>query len=435
MEYSKLTFHDDSLKRKTFVENVMNVINGWDNGVRHENESLVLSLNASWGSGKSYLIHMWKNWLLSDENSTKNYAVTYYNAWENDDCENAFVPLIYKLQELDMYKKDTLEGIKAGSKDFLKSCGIALAKDGIRKFIGTDTADLFGKGFDALNQTKVENFFKEYKTYINEKDKFRKVLSKLIPKDGKLIIFIDELDRCRPPFAIETLEIVKHFFNIKNIVFIFAIDLDQLSYSIATLYGHGMDASGYLRRFFDFNINIPNADIKKYTYIMFNDFFKSKNIFLQNEFIIKSTDIYTKLNLSLRDIDKISNNFKILFIYYEDLIEERIESGKAIVILEVFLYFMVLKYKYPQIYDLILKQNFVIYGERGSGAEKTTEILDFKYILYPTIYNLLKNLQMGDVISKDKGPELINSFSFETINKNISFSEHIERTLEMFSPI
>ena len=53
----------------------------------------------------------------------------------------------------------------------------------------------------------------------------------------RLLIFIDELDRCRPTFAIETLEVVKHFFNVPNVVFVFSLDMNQLQKSIKTIYG------------------------------------------------------------------------------------------------------------------------------------------------------------------------------------------------------
>ena len=60
---------------------------------------------------------MWKNWLLSEENADKNYCITYYNAWENDDNDNAFIPLVYKLQDLESYREDDIsENLKEISK-------------------------------------------------------------------------------------------------------------------------------------------------------------------------------------------------------------------------------------------------------------------------------------------------------------------------------
>ncbi|QDE47832.1 hypothetical protein EIN43_17235 [Enterobacter hormaechei] len=62
-------------------------------------------------------------------------------------------------------------------------------------------------------------------------------------------IFIDELDRCRPNYAIDMLETIKHLFDINNVVFVIATDKEQLSHSICSVYGSGFDATRYLDRF------------------------------------------------------------------------------------------------------------------------------------------------------------------------------------------
>ena len=89
-----------------------------------------------------------------------------------------------------------------------------------------------------------------------------------------MIFFIDELDRCRPNFAIELLEVIKHLFYIDNFIFIISIDKDQLSYSIANIYGHNMDTEGYLRRFFDLDYTLPRISSKEYIDLISDDIFK-----------------------------------------------------------------------------------------------------------------------------------------------------------------
>ncbi|GLB28133.1 hypothetical protein LAD12857_00560 [Lacrimispora amygdalina] len=427
MDYTNLKFEiDDTLDRKKFVENIMNVIEKWNN-VKHENNSLVISLDAPWGSGKSYLINMWKNWLLSEENADKNYYITYYNAWENDDNDSAFIPLVYKLQDLDVYKgnDDYVNNVEEITTNFLKSCGVALLKDGVKKYIGESTANILCKGIDGAAATKkIVDFFSKYKTYIDEKNKFKEALKELIPKDGKLIIFIDELDRCRPTFAIETLEITKHYFNQKDIVFIFAIDLEQLSYSISTMYGAGMDSAGYLRRFFDFNIRIPAGNLYDYIDPLYNQYFKSiesKGSF--NEMVV---NMFLKLNLSLRDIDKIFNNFIVFYLYYQTHFEH-ISENMVVKVMEVYLYFMTLKYKFPDIYSLIINKDFIAYD----NAPKNWYVLEYKYFVSDNISTLLKRIQTG--ANHGAGNELISTFGLKNVNCDCTtFSQHIERTIEMF---
>ncbi|MDF2984942.1 MAG: hypothetical protein K0R50_452, partial [Eubacterium sp.] len=194
MEYLDLNFNDhDFLNRKTFVTNIMRVIEGW-NPKSQENKSIVFSLDSSWGSGKSYLLNMWRNWILTDYEN-KNYAVAYYNAWENDDFNSSFTPLVYSLQDIKINDSNetVFKNFEERSKAFLKSCAIALVKDGIKKVFGDETANLIDKGIDAASQKKVEDYFDSFRSFNDQKEKFTEALRNLIPEDGKLIIFIDEL--------------------------------------------------------------------------------------------------------------------------------------------------------------------------------------------------------------------------------------------------
>ena len=78
-----------------------------------------------------------------------------------------------------------------------------------------------------------------------------------------MVFIIDELDRCRPTFAIELLERVKHIFDVPNMVFAFGINRDELCSSLQSIYGN-IDADVYLRRFFDMEFTLPQADSEKF---------------------------------------------------------------------------------------------------------------------------------------------------------------------------
>ena len=79
-----------------------------------------------------------------------------------------------------------------------------------------------------------------------------------------LVFIIDELDRCRPTFAIELLERVKHIFDVPNIVFVFGINRDELVKSLESVYGD-IDAGTYLRRFFDMEFVLPAPDAAQFS--------------------------------------------------------------------------------------------------------------------------------------------------------------------------
>lgn len=184
-----------------------------------------------------------------------------------------------------------------------------------------------------------------------------------------LVFIIDELDRCKPTFAIETLEVIKHFFDIDNISFVLAIDLEQLSHSIATIYGQNMDSDGYLRKFFDLNIKIPHPTIDEYIKLC-NDKYEivSKSSDVES-MISKWVNLFTKLECSPRDIDRILKNIKLL----TDTSLQTNEDTIADDTFEFYTIMMILKYKYREMYNIVLKKRFISTTNATSG---TFEVLD-----------------------------------------------------------
>ena len=95
---------------------------------------------------------------------------------------------------------------------------------------------------------------------------FRKVLQDMAAAlweatgSRPLMVMIDELDRCRPSYAVKLLEVAKHLFSADRIVFVLAVNCDQLAHSVKAQYGNDFDAEGYLRRFFDVDFKLPEPD-------------------------------------------------------------------------------------------------------------------------------------------------------------------------------
>lgn len=130
------------------------------------------------------------------------------------------------------------------------------------------------------------------------------------------MVLVDELDRCRPNYAIEMLEVIKHFFKTDNFVFVVATDTDQLVHSIAAVYGAGFDAAQYLKRFFDRKASLAEPDLVEYlsfklqtqeSYSHLNPFpvgFYTDLRTLKIEIIAKLANYY---QLKIRDIDQLLN--------------------------------------------------------------------------------------------------------------------------------
>lgn len=182
--------------------------------------------------------------------------------------------------------------------------------------------------------------FSEYKEFKDAISDFKESLEGIVSNQRKIVIIIDELDRCKPTFAVQLLEIVKHLFDIKGITFIFMLDIEQLSYLIKTIYGQEMDATGYLCRFFDYITRMPKPSVLTYieNSIEGVELFKKCSSEDSINFIDFFCDLCQYFILSLRDIDTIICSYKIMvdtFLYEYSYLEAHCQ----------YLFYLTLKYK------------------------------------------------------------------------------------------
>lgn len=105
---------------------------------------------------------------------------------------------------------------------------------------------------------KSENPFEEIKKQRSIENRISEFF-KMIPEEraNKVVIFIDELDRCKPIFTIRLLEQIKHYINDDRVMFVFSVNIDELQHTIKKYYGNGFDACRYLDRFFFQRISLP----------------------------------------------------------------------------------------------------------------------------------------------------------------------------------
>ncbi|EHK2355378.1 KAP family P-loop NTPase fold protein [Clostridium perfringens] len=297
-----LTFENyDLLNRKQIAINLTNII-------KNKKDLNVLAIDSSWGTGKTTFINMWINMLKNDSNYNDTFETIYFNAWENDYSSDALLSLIYQINES---ISETLEN----NKPLLEKHKESFKK--IRNLAGTLAIKYFARGaFDSIEWNKnLEDGLSDFANKIGEsifnqhitQNNTRKLLKENLEKyqtiiNKKIIIFIDELDRCKPTYAIKILETIKHLFNIKDYIFVISLDKEQLSHSIKTIYGEKMDSEGYLRRFFDLEYTLSTSATRYYINIRLRSLFKN---FFNNRILLSIlTEIFAEENYSLRDIEK-----------------------------------------------------------------------------------------------------------------------------------
>ncbi len=316
-------FANCQLDRRQYANVLTSIVSTYADG-------FVLAINNKWGTGKTTFVKMWEQDLKD-----KKYQTVYFNAWENDFENNPLTALMGELKTLTKKStepefKTVLKNAAVLSKHILPMVAKAIADRYVDTKGITEAIENITKGVTDIFENEV-NEYAEKKKGIAE---FRTSLSKFIAdtNNGKPLIFIvDELDRCRPDYAVAILEQIKHFFSVSNIVFVLSIDKVQLGNAVRGVYGsEQIDAEEYLRRFIDVEYSIPEPDSEIYSnylynYFGFDEFFKSdfrrthQELNYDNtEFIKISKILFKNSTISLRQQEKIFAHARLVLRSFQE---------------------------------------------------------------------------------------------------------------------
>ena len=251
----KESLEKDTLGRNLYLSNLLGML-------PTIKKYTVFALDGSWGSGKTFFIKQLEyasrnpnNYINLNKNViesfNREYSIFYFNAWEND-----FLP------PLESVLVSLSNGIWDG-RDKLASRAVGITKEIVNipiNYISGGAANL-----EKFKKTYLTDYIKHAKKLLNISEEISNMIHNYKDKTGrKLLFIIDDLDRCKPTFAVELLEVIKHNFNCDEAVFLICANNDQLQHTIKKYYGEGFDGYEYLDRFYDIVINLPDPDVGQY---------------------------------------------------------------------------------------------------------------------------------------------------------------------------
>lgn len=273
-------FQNDQLERNNLADNLTLLI-------QSTTQPFVISIQSPAGWGKTTFIKMWKAQL-----ETLGHICFYFNAWENGFVDDPLIAFIGEINKTTLDK--SLMGQFNAQVKKLQNFGGKIARRALPLTIQIATQGLLGQ--DSIRKTsdilftsgsEIANFASEMaeekirqyegdkngvQEFKNELKRFVKSLSAGSGRRTPVVFFIDELDRCRPEFSMLLLERIKQVFSVEGIVFVIGTDRAQLEQSVKSVHGQEIDKDGYLRRFIDFSVSLPEPTVEKYCKFLFERF-------------------------------------------------------------------------------------------------------------------------------------------------------------------
>lgn len=298
----------DLLNREEFIENVIKIVNQLSDIKR----GCCFAIEGGWGVGKTFVIEEIEERLKdfqSEETNTDRYFVFHYNCWQHDYYEEPAVAIISAMlasikEDAAFFNKDIDDTIKAGYE---------LAKEKIKEIAGLYIENKIGINLISLadkikdNKDTAENAEWAFDKMFNFSQTIEKVRKKLqeIAEERTIVLFVDELDRCIPQYAIKVLERLHHiFYGLDNVVVVMAIDRKQLEHSVEEMFGIRKDESSidiekYLKKFIDFSMVLDNGTI--------NNSYREKYKAYFDRFAIKHIDDAGEITIILSKLSATIN--------------------------------------------------------------------------------------------------------------------------------
>ncbi len=301
-KYKEIPFPDDEIR-----PGLINFAEKFKKEIINFSTPNVIALEGGYGTGKTYFTTRFCEYLkkINYEKDEKINSV-YINLWESDYIQDPFIIITNKiLNELNLKNKEEIKQIllkifKGSIKFLLKQININIDDDINELFI-------------SLNNRK--DSLKEFKYLLQES----------IKDIGKVVLIVDELDRCKPDYAVKTLEIIKHFFDIDGLLIILNTKIDFLNNIFEAYYGHPQCdtfmGEGYIQKFIQSKKILNPTTIDDYMFIIdriinkdnlpprinpFNYYYE-KNLEFIKVFINNLANIFNSNQFSIRKTIDISN--------------------------------------------------------------------------------------------------------------------------------
>lgn len=286
--HDKLSLHEFGEKLFRFIQTENIFVDG----------SFVISLEGTFGTGKTTFVRMWHNWILELGLREDVPIVVSLNAWESDIGEDPVLAIVSDLTDaiekfLPKQHTGTIKKIKSTAGKVGK-IALSLASDYVSHSVGVDPLKAMEstskeKSFDKIGLNAFESFEFRKKSFSKLRLLIREVVG---DKNLRFLLIVDELDRCRPTYAIQYLEALKHLFDERGLAVLLAVDPMQLSSTAKAAFGNDLNFSEYYRKFAHRRVDLPALNepaARSFSKALISRFFESEELIKISRFSIAKT--------------------------------------------------------------------------------------------------------------------------------------------------
>lgn len=317
MDITELTFNErDEFSRKQIAEKAIALLAA-------EIDISPMVIDGGWGTGKTEFCHKLIN--LMKESDT--HHVIYIDAFKADHANEPLMAILAEVIKVlpsneakQGFIKKALPAVRFGLK--------TAAKAGVSHLLRQDAADVANdfdkeiqKTADKAIDATVESLLKDHVKAEQNLKALQEALRD-IAKEKPIVLFVDELDRCRPDFAVDMLEIMKHTFDVEDVNFVLVTNTQQLKASINHCYGSSVDSQRYLDKFLKFSFKLSEAHSQNnyhYTHVSIShckSLINKSPLLAQCRLLDEGVfsiviQLITLHNISLREIETFIRNLEI----------------------------------------------------------------------------------------------------------------------------
>ncbi len=253
--------------------------------IRHKNTRppLAIAVYGDWGTGKSsamrWLSDQLTDWSKLSKTERKNHYSTrtvWFDPWKYTKREDVWRGLVAEviLRAIDLDGASMHTVVEAA-----KQFGLFLGRSFLNILSSTKItagAEEAGAEVDLAALSKIADDYRQTthpeKAYLNDfESALRNWVDRLLSKDERMVIFIDDLDRCLPEVVLEVLEALKLYLNIPKLIFVVGLDREVVDAVVKHHYdknGLGKDkAAHYLDKMFQVEVEIPPSQTQMEDYL------------------------------------------------------------------------------------------------------------------------------------------------------------------------